>query len=116
MRRKGVFGSILLVLFLGGCAGEPASSSALQAETPPVQAPVSSDHDHDHSAIDVVARIGPDDVAFGAESGSIIVLDVRSVSQYAAGHIRGSLHIPYGELDGRLGELPADRMIVTYCT
>jgi hydroxyacylglutathione hydrolase len=44
-----------------------------------------------------------------------LVLDVRSGAEHAAEHIPGSLHIPYGELAGRLGELPRDRPIATIC-
>ena len=35
------------------------------------------------------------------------VLDVRAADEFAAGHIPGSIHIPYSELEGRLSELSA---------
>ncbi len=44
-----------------------------------------------------------------------LVVDVRSADEYAAGHVPGALHIPLSELELRLGELPADTPIVTYC-
>jgi hydroxyacylglutathione hydrolase len=44
-----------------------------------------------------------------------LVLDVRSASEYAAEHIPDSFHIPYGDLAGRLEELPRDRQIATIC-
>jgi glyoxylase-like metal-dependent hydrolase (beta-lactamase superfamily II)/rhodanese-related sulfurtransferase len=44
-----------------------------------------------------------------------VVLDVRNDSEYAGEHIPDSLHIPYGDLAGRLGELPRDRPIATIC-
>ncbi len=31
------------------------------------------------------------------------------------GHAPGAVHIPYEELDRRIGELPDDRQIVEYC-
>ncbi|HET6999250.1 MAG TPA: rhodanese-like domain-containing protein [Solirubrobacterales bacterium] len=43
------------------------------------------------------------------------VLDVRNAAEYAGEHIPGSLHIPYGDLAGRLDELPRDRPIATIC-
>ncbi len=46
----------------------------------------------------------------------LVVLDVRDASEFAAGHIDGAIHIPYGELAQRLGELPADRPIATVCS
>jgi hydroxyacylglutathione hydrolase len=44
-----------------------------------------------------------------------LILDVRNATEYAGEHIPGSLHIPYGEIGGRLGELPRDRQIATIC-
>ena len=44
-----------------------------------------------------------------------LVLDVRNAAEHAAEHIPGSLHIPYGDLAGRLGELPQERPIATIC-
>jgi hydroxyacylglutathione hydrolase len=44
-----------------------------------------------------------------------VVLDVRNASEYAGEHIPGSLHIPYGDLAGRLEELPRERAIATIC-
>jgi hydroxyacylglutathione hydrolase len=49
-------------------------------------------------------------------SDAPLVLDVRDDDEFAAGRIPGSLHIPYGELPGRVGELPADREIATVCS
>ena len=44
-----------------------------------------------------------------------LVVDVRGTGEFAAGHIPGSLHIPYPELAQRLGELPRDRPVATIC-
>jgi hydroxyacylglutathione hydrolase len=51
-----------------------------------------------------------------ARGGSIALLDVRDADEFAAGHIPGSIHIPYGELPERLDELPADRPIAAICS
>ena len=45
----------------------------------------------------------------------LLVLDVRSRSEYASGHIAGAMNIPLGELTERLREVPADGTIVTQC-
>jgi phage shock protein E len=45
-----------------------------------------------------------------------LVLDVRGADEYAAGHLPGARHLPADELEGRLGEVPLDRPIVTYCS
>lgn len=44
-----------------------------------------------------------------------LVLDVRMPSEFAAGHIEGSLNIPLDELRDRLGEVPKDTPIVVTC-
>jgi hydroxyacylglutathione hydrolase len=45
----------------------------------------------------------------------VLLLDVRTPAEYAAGHIPGSRNIPLGRLAERLGELPADQKIIVYC-
>ena len=44
-----------------------------------------------------------------------LLLDVREVSEWSAGHAPGAIHIPYEQLRERAHELPLDRPIVTYC-
>lgn len=44
-----------------------------------------------------------------------IVIDVRQVSEYEAGHVPGALHIGAGELQETLDGLPRDRPIATIC-
>jgi rhodanese-related sulfurtransferase len=43
------------------------------------------------------------------------LLDVREDDEWAAGHAPSALHIPLGELAGRLGELPADNSLYVIC-
>lgn len=49
------------------------------------------------------------------EAGDVVVLDVRPVAEYMAGHIPGALSIPVGQLAERVNELPEDSEIVVYC-
>jgi rhodanese-related sulfurtransferase/biotin operon repressor len=46
---------------------------------------------------------------------NILLLDVRPVEEYAAGHLPGALSIPIAELQTRLVELPQEKEIVAYC-
>lgn len=50
-----------------------------------------------------------------ANSGEIIVIDVRPEVEYLAGHLPFARSMPLGELNKRLTELPNDRPIVAYC-
>jgi len=44
-----------------------------------------------------------------------IILDVRAHDEFKKGHIERAVLIPVSELDNRLGELPKDKPIITYC-
>ena len=48
------------------------------------------------------------------ESGAYIV-DVRTPGEYAAGHLKGAVNIPLGELRQRAGEIPKDRPVYLHC-
>jgi hydroxyacylglutathione hydrolase len=87
--------------FLGG------GMSAWRAEERPVQR---------------IEALGPEglaerlDGAGPAGDGRLpLILDVRRQGEFDASHIPDSLHIPFGDLPGRLDELPRDRPIATIC-
>jgi len=48
-------------------------------------------------------------------AGEVIVLDVRPVEEYQAGHIPGAISIPLKEIKRHLSELPHGQEIVAYC-
>src|SRR5215204_295397 len=45
-----------------------------------------------------------------------VFIDVRNQAAYDQGHIRGAKLIPFGEVANRVGELPRDKTIITYCS
>ena len=47
--------------------------------------------------------------------GEAVVLDVRPPEEFAAGHIRGAVNIPVGDLKRHLADLPRRQEIVAYC-
>lgn len=69
------------------------------------------------------AYLGPDDAEHvsrdellrRAESGDVVVLDVRPREEYQAGHIPGAVSVPVEELADKLGDIPADQEVVAYC-
>jgi len=70
----------------------------------------------ENRAISRIELIDPDELAARVASAEPpLVLDVRNAAEYAGEHIPGSLHIPYGDLAGRLDELPRERPIATIC-
>jgi rhodanese-related sulfurtransferase len=46
---------------------------------------------------------------------NLTILDVRTQSEYDAGHIQNATLIPISELGGRLGELDKNKEILVYC-
>jgi rhodanese-related sulfurtransferase len=61
-----------------------------------------------------VRVVGPRDAREMAGSGAQLV-DVREIAEYELAHAPGALHIPYSQLEQRLGELPIHGDIVVYC-
>jgi len=47
--------------------------------------------------------------------GEVVLIDVRPLEEYRAGHIPGARSMPIAELEQHLAELPCDRQIVAYC-
>jgi rhodanese-related sulfurtransferase len=54
-------------------------------------------------------------LAIGELTPAPVIVDVRGKGEYAAGHAQGAVNIPLDTLTDRLGELPSDTPIVTYC-
>jgi len=52
-----------------------------------------------------------------ADADALVILDVRRVDEYEAGHVPGAINIPHDELPARLAELASsrDKPIVVYC-
>jgi phage shock protein E len=48
---------------------------------------------------------------------SLVILDVRTAEEFAAGHVPGAVNVPHDQLEARLGELASlrDRDVVVYC-
>jgi len=49
-----------------------------------------------------------------ADTGDMLILDVRQPSEYNAGHIPGATLIPLPQLTDRLGELDRDQPLMVY--
>lgn len=63
----------------------------------------------DHPQADVEAALT------ASANGRLLLVDVRTTQEYAAGHIPGAVNVPVDELRSRLGELPRDREVAVYC-
>jgi rhodanese-related sulfurtransferase len=63
--------------------------------------------DHPRADVDAVLAALPGEVPF--------LVNVRTPPEFSSGHIPGAVNIPADDLRSRLGELPRDRPIATYC-
>ncbi len=87
---------LLAAALMTGCDGAALDTGLLPT---PVE---------DISAADLEARL--------ERGGSLVVLDVRSASEYQAGRIPGSVNIPLSELSSRHGELDPQAPTVCVCS
>ena len=53
--------------------------------------------------------------AVAAAAEKPLLLDVRTPTEYAAGHVPDAVNVPVDELRSRLAEVPRDRPVVAYC-
>jgi rhodanese-related sulfurtransferase/DNA-binding transcriptional ArsR family regulator len=66
-------------------------------------------------ARDALEPVSREDLVLRLHDRMVTVLDVRPEDEFAVGHLPGALNIPLGELERRLGELPAGREVIAYC-
>ncbi len=60
-------------------------------------------------------NVNPVEIQETVEKGEIAVLDVRSQTEWDAGHIPGAVHIMLGTLPDRLEEVPQGQPILVQC-
>jgi 3-mercaptopyruvate sulfurtransferase SseA len=90
-------------------AQPPSPTQQPQAPPPPVQRGFS-----DPAA--AARRIGAAEARQALAKGEAVLVDVRPKESYDAEHAQGAILIPLGEVAARSGELPQDKLIITYCT
>ena len=67
-------------------------------------------------AVDPAKRVEADAIDALIAKGDVVVLDVREPSELQeTGTVKDAIHIPLGQLESRLGELPKDKVILTAC-
>ena len=65
---------------------------------------------------DGVRRVSPTEARDLVAAGKAIIVDVRGEDSYNAGHIKGARWINLNDIGSRTGELPRNKMIITYCS
>jgi len=100
MKRRNLF-CLLGVLAVGPAFAQAPQVSPAQQATPMPQ----------------VAQVSPDALLQmqAKKDASLLLLDVRTPEEFAAGHIPGAVNIPYDQVAAHLGEIPKGDEVVLYC-
>ncbi len=78
--------------------------------------PSSTDIAEQTSGPTKVERVSLADAKAGFDNNSVLMVDVRSETDYLAAHIQGAVLIPSSEIAARYQELPQDQLLYLYCT
>ena len=103
------------LLFAAVAMAAPASLAAQSPAPAPAPSPAAPPAGA-RPPLDESKRVKPDDIDALLAKGDVVVLDVREDSELVeTGTVKGAIHIPLGQLEARLGELPKDKVILTAC-
>lgn len=95
---------VLGVAIFAGCnSNEQANSRTMGASSAPTPA-------------DGIRRVTVQELQDLVKKNEAFIVDVRNEDAYNVSHIRGAKLIPLNDVEKRAGELPKDKVIVTYCT
>ena len=101
-----------LVLVIGGGVALQLTANPSPVPTPqaPAQAPVTA------MPSDTIQRIAVNEAKQLLDKGQAVLLDVRSTESYQAEHAVDAVSFPEGEEAASFGQLPADKLLIFYCT
>jgi len=86
-------------------AGNDTGATPQTAKQAPAQTP----------AADQTRRISIEESQAAIASGNALLVDVRDENTYNTSHIKGAKNVPLPRFEARIGELPKDKLIITYC-
>lgn len=104
--------AFLIIGFLAGCNSNETTVAKLRK--PPAAA--GTPQPAQNVVADNARRITAQELHAAWTQGKVLVVDTRTEPAFKQEHIKGAILIPAGEFASRAGELPLDKMIVTYCT
>lgn len=117
---------VTMVLVLAGCnsmeksRGNSGTASQRPANTAPGQPQQPQQPQQAQQSVntpsDGAQRITTYELNDLLNQGKAVVVDVRNDAAYKQSHVKGAILIPSNEIENRMGELPRDKMIVTYCS
>jgi 3-mercaptopyruvate sulfurtransferase SseA len=117
MSRKGL-------AFAGGVLLAVAATSAFAAPQDPVKPPSLTPRSQSDAPAatpaaptqETARRISVAEARQALAKGEAVLVDVRPKESYDASHAQGAISLPLSDLGSRAGELPKDKLVITYCT
>jgi 3-mercaptopyruvate sulfurtransferase SseA len=108
----------LLWIAAGAALAQPQQITPQPPASEPAQMPAQAQDQMLPSGdpLDAARRISAADARQAVEKGQAVLVDVRPKESYDAEHAQGALTLPLSELPARAGELPKDKLLITYCT
>jgi 3-mercaptopyruvate sulfurtransferase SseA len=117
-KTKSVFFVIAMLVFVASaCGAQPTQAQPTPAITQIIE-PAFTPSDNIPRSEAEVPRVTIEEARVAVESGTAIIVDVRSSGAYEESHIAGAISIPLGEIERNLSGLTLDKdqWIITYCT
>jgi 3-mercaptopyruvate sulfurtransferase SseA len=104
---------VLLALAAAPAFAAPQSTTPAPGLTPkpaaPAMTPVAPTQD-------TARRISATEARQALAKGEAVLVDVRPQEAYNASHAQGAISLPLSDLGSRAGELPKNKLVITYCT
>ncbi len=115
MSRKGrvLAGGVLLAVAATPAFASPQAPMQAPGPTPQAAAPATPP-----AALtqETAPRIPAAEARQALAKGEAVLVDVRPKEAYDGSHAQGAISLPLSELGSRAGELPQNKLIITYCT
>ena len=110
MLRKTFLLLTLLVLFASACEAPPTQPAPTPTAAPTLIPLPATEAE--------VLRVTVEEAKAALESGTAVVVDVRSAGAFELSHVAGALNVPLAEIETNPTglNLGRDQWIITYCT
>jgi 3-mercaptopyruvate sulfurtransferase SseA len=110
MRRLSLFIALALLSLAGLTACNSAEKQTSSA------GPIAPQASPKVAPTDGIRRITVTELRDLVEKNEAFIVDVRNKEAYDLAHIQGARLIPVADTLNHIGELPKDKLIVTYCS
>lgn len=108
-RGRALAGGVLLAV-----AATPAFAAPQAPNKPPNMTP--AEKPPAAATQETARRIPAAEARQALAKGKAVLVDVRNKEAYDGSHAQGAISIPLAEIGSRAGELPKNKLVITYCT